>query len=217
MTTPRRVPPPPSGPPSPSRLADLQDFERLSRSSFDAVQRAAESWRTAALGLLGLGTTGVIISGPDSFGELPQPTRIALSVLFIVGFAAASRGMWQLLNAATGIPRPTTLPALVEAHGSVRNAEIAAAVAAAEHFNRGRLAVVIAIACLIGGLGLWWWSVPDDEQPARVEVVLGEELVCGELLSADEQHLVVQVDGERRPRELSFPTVDNLYLRGSCD
>lgn len=209
----RRVPPKPS-PPTLSDLADKHDFELLARDSLTKTRASAEAWRTGAAALITLVTAGLFIKGPEDVAKLDSDARLALTVILGLGLAVAIIGLWKMLGAAAGTPKVTTLPAMVEEFGSVKGAQIAAADKAATQLKWGQRFVVVALALLITGLGVWWWSSPAPKH--QVIVTEGNKTYCGELQSGDQQTLVIKVDGEKKNREIALGDIENLSVKDEC-
>ncbi len=61
---------------------------------------------------------------------------------------------------------------------------------------------------------VWWWA---PVTPSAVVKATSEDgIVCGELKSADDQELVIQVDGESDRTTIPFADVSNLWIVTKC-
>jgi hypothetical protein len=56
-----------------------------------------------------------------------------------------------------------------------------------------------------------------DSKTPRLSVTTGNEVVCGKLQSADEQQIVIKVNGESKERTIGFGDVKNLAPVADCE
>lgn len=203
--------------PTASEVDDQQLWEKISTTSLTSVQAAAEKWRTGLAAFVTLVTGGLLIKGPDAAAKLPTGWLLALTLLAASGLLAAVSGLWLALLAAAGSPSRLNLAAVVAKYGGVRQFEIACAETASANLRRARNLVGISLLLLGAAVITWWWApVQSDDPPALIRIDDGGKGACGELLSADNGKLRVQVDGEEHPRSVPFASVKNVYVTPKC-
>jgi hypothetical protein len=208
----------PSRPPTPGDVEDRERFRRLANSSLPEVRAAAEKWRTGLAALVTIVTAGLLIKGPEAAHELTPRWRLVLTILAGGGIALTIYGLWQALKAAAGSPQSQHLQAIVDRYGSVLVYELALAKRASDELRRARAAVMIALPLLGAALIAWWWSdTTPHTPPAFIAIDRGAAAsICGELTSADNGRIRVQVAGEERPRAIPLGQITNLRVKESC-
>jgi hypothetical protein len=134
------------------------------------------------------------------------------------GLAVAVYGLLQCLAVEAGAPTRISLDEIVRVHGSLTRFDIHLANLGVERLKRGRRAGIVAIGLLGVAAPSSWWAEEEPRPPTKpvVAVEAGEETICGTLASADNGHVIVQVDGEEKPRVINFDALDNLRVATTC-
>lgn len=207
----------PVSPPTPSDVADSARWDEITSGSLATTQAAAEKWRTGLAAFVTLVTGGLLLKGPGSAQELTTSWRVLLSVLAGVGLAAAIVGLWLALRGAAGSPGRVNYAQVRATYGGVRQMEIAAAGRASEMLRWARVAVGVALVLLGAAAITSWWAPSKSSEPAAfIKVATAASSVCGELRSADQQQVQVQVAGESTVRTIAFNDVTNLFVVATC-
>lgn len=209
---------PPAGEgPSREELAERERLLALHKAGSAPVREAAATWGTGLTGLIGLVTGGLLLKGPEAAQELPTEFRLTISALLVGGLGLAILGLWKTLSSSAGSPETVLVQEMRDKAGTVAGYEEKVAAAASARLDEGKRRVGWALALLLAGLLVWWWAPSEKASPlASVSVADESDPICGKLLSADDQIMRVQVEGERNPREIAFAEVENVSLTTEC-
>jgi hypothetical protein len=208
----------PAEPPSPRLLAERDHWAEHANSSLSRVRGSAQTWRTGLAAFLTLVTTGVMIKGRDTTADLTTSWRTAITLLIGGGLLLAVIGLWRALAAEAGThPRPATLQAIRDQHGTLTAHEVHLASRAARQLAWGKLAVAAAVLFLLAGLCLTWWApTAPPTPPAYVSVEHADTITCGILLSADGGSLRLTVPGTHAPAVIPMGSITNLAVVTQC-
>lgn len=216
------VPAPAAGPPPPSPRpvseADRQAFEALVKDSLASVRSMAASWRTGLTALITLVTTGIVITGRNSTASMPVSWRIWVTTAIGGGLLLALAGLWIALAAEVGVRvRSVSLDDIRAGYASVQAYLVGQAIEAGQRLQLARTLAGIALALLVAGVLLTWWSPPaPTSPPAYLKVTIKGGDVCGALQSADGGVLRLSVAGAHDPAVLPLFSVTNLSVVTAC-
>ena len=152
--------------------------QKLAGERLTALRGQGEKWAASVGALTGILGIVTLAKGPDDVSKLPSPWQgwaialIGLAVLAgVVALLAAS-------FAAQGWPRDSRFTG-----EEIRRLETSDARTARDLIGWSRIATVLAVAALIGSVGVTWWKTPADTTASgRVLVVRSSgPAVCGEL------------------------------------
>lgn len=193
----------PAPAPSPGALRSAERVQALIGTQLADVRKAADSWRTGLLGLLALIATVSVVKGRESFQDLAFPGPEVIGLALAAALALAAYGSLQAMKAAYGDPKARKTDGILTwdyqdseaAVGSLRNA---------------RWAIVLSLLALAVSVALtWYWPT---EAATRVRADFGSTKVCGTLVRADSQTVVIKEDGSEKSNPttglLSLATVD---------
>jgi hypothetical protein len=208
----------PDAGPTPADLIEQAAFDALSAESLAATQRSAEAWRNGLTGLLALVTTSVVLTGRASTASLATSWRFAATLLIGAGIALTVAGLWQALAAQAGTrSRKVTLERIHREFGSIDAYRIGLADHASQRLSRARLAVGVALGLLFCGLVTTWWApAAPQAPPAYIRVATPDEIVCGQLQSADGGVVRLTVRGVHAPSRVSISKIVNLSVVMDC-
>jgi hypothetical protein len=202
--------------PTPDQVADRDRWEALTTSSLPSVQAAAEKWRTGLAAFVTLVTGGLLLKGPQAASDLDTGWRVGITVLTGAGLALAVAGLWLALRAAAGAPGAVSYPDIVRRFGGVRQFEVACARRASDALRRAKATMAVSLSLLALAIFAWWWAPARPAPTPRLQISIGDSVVCGTLLSADGGQFRMRVDGESRLRTIPFGQVSNVRVRPSC-
>ena len=155
-------PPParlPDSAPTASDLGDRDRYATVTAGSLDAVRASAKAWRNGLAAFLTLVTTGVIIKGRDTAGDLATGWRAVITILIGGGLALAIVGLWQALGAEAGTNvKPEDLDDIRRENTTLDLYLLELARDAARRLQRGRYTVAGALICLLAGVIVTWWA-----------------------------------------------------------
>lgn len=160
-----QVPPRPNGPPTPSSLAAIDDFNKLVDSSLTDTRAAAEKWRTGLASFVTLVTTALLIKGPQQTTDITTGWRIVITATLGAGVVFALGGLWAALSAAAGIPSTIQFDSIIKTFGSVRAFQIAQANSAVRLLKIARRLILVSLTLLFCGMFTWWWA-PTNSSPS---------------------------------------------------
>jgi hypothetical protein len=203
--------------PTAADLAERDAFAKLAASSLEVTRRSAETWRVGLSAFVTLVTAGVVIKGRDSTSTLTTEWRWAVTVLLGGGLVLAVLGLWQVLGAQAGLPRPITLAEIHGEHVSVAAYEVSIAAAAADRIRWSQRLVASALVLLVAGvIATWWAKTAPPDPPGYLKVTHGETTTCGKLLSGDAGQVRLQVAGVKDPVAVPATAVTNLAVVAAC-
>jgi hypothetical protein len=188
----------------------------LTAASFASTQAAAEKWRTGLAAFVTLVTGGLLIKGPASANDLTTGWRIVLTALAGGGLVAAIAGLWMALRAAAGAPGPVGYPEIVEEYGGVRQFEVACAKRSARALQRAKVTMLFSLSLLVLAVFAWWWAPTKSAPTPRQAVSARGALLCGTLLSGEQQRFNLLVDGDAGPRAIPLDSVESVRIVTSC-
>jgi hypothetical protein len=209
------LPPQPPNAPTASDVANQVAFDKLVASQLTDVQASAAKWQAGLAAFVTLVGAGLILKGPEKASDLSHDWRIVLTIFAGGGLVLAVWALWAALRASAGTPGATSLQEIQSKYGSVDALRAQAAVGAAEDLRLARNLMVVALLLIGSGVFLSWYATGESKTPS-ISVKTGNEVVCGTVKSADEQQLVVKVDGESKERTIAFGDVKNLTPVASC-
>jgi hypothetical protein len=164
--------------------------------------------------LVSLITGGLIIAGPEG-SDIPGVWRYPAALTVIAGLAFAGVGFVIALSVAAGRPSRQDLPAVTAEYGSVDQFVVAQAAQRLRVLGKVQGVAVAGLVLLLIGAGLWMVA-PKEEATPKLTVKSGDKSYCGELKSADQGTIVLNVAGEKAPRTFDFTKVQNLTVVDKC-
>jgi hypothetical protein len=200
--------------PDVASIADRERWDQLVATSLANTQAAAEKWRTGLAAFVTIITAGLLVKGPEAARDLPSCWLLALTLLASLGLLCTIIGLWLALSAAAGTPARLNFHRIVDTYGGVRQFEVASAEAASNALRWARVVVGLALLLLGAAVVVWWWA--PVAPTSVVKVTSGDMTICGELKSADDQELVIQVGGESDRTTIPFADVSNLRIVTEC-
>ena len=212
-------PPFPSQPPNAPTAADVANqeaFDKLVASQLTDVQASAAKWQAGLAAFVTLVGAGLILKGPEKASDLTHDWKVVLTIFAGGGLVLAVWALWAALRASAGTPGATSLQEIQTKYGSVDALRAQAAVKAAEDLRLARNLMIVALLLIGSGVFLSWYATGDSKTPS-LSVTTGNEVVCGKLQSADEQQVVIKVDGESKDRTIAFGDVKNLEPVANCE
>lgn len=224
MSAPTPVPPsrfrPPSRPPTHLELENAQAWTAYQTRGLQEVKASAIKWRDGLGALVTVVTGALVIGGPDALAKLDPEWRYPVTALIFLGYGLTVVGLWNALHAAAGNPASTTLDTLQAEQRSIREREVAQAIADAKRIKSARTTVVWALALLWVGTLVWWLAPqPSDPDPSfdnRVKISLVDNTeVCGTLVAADDAGLVLKTTGTSPARTIPLDNVRAVHS-GTC-
>lgn len=194
-----------------------REWQKLMTSNLPQMRTSATRWRDGLAALITIVTTGLVIAGPDNISDLPDAWRWWIVGLMVGGLAAVLGGLFCALLAAAGRPRKLTREVFGTTWKTVAAIEAHDAQAAWKDLRLAQGLASIGMLSIIVGTGVWLLTPAASSDPAaHLQVTTATEVLCGVLDSGDQNLLVVKVDGEKRPVELSYSDVVNLRVVGDC-
>lgn len=210
----------PDRPPTRLELDNAREWPAYQAKGLDDVKSSASKWRDGLGALVTVVTGALVISGPDAIAKVDTPWRYIVTGLIFGGYALTVVGLWWALRAAAGNPTAFKLDDLQSQRISIREREVARAVADAKRIRDARRIVIVAMVLLwLGTLG--WWVAPvetpnDEPFDNQLRIVLKDKTdLCGRLLDVDRDVLVVEVAGSSTPRLVSGNDVQ-VVESGNC-
>jgi hypothetical protein len=128
--------------------------EELELRSLEFVRSAAEKWAASLAAILALFGTVLVVKGGDDISRLSSGYKVAVAVLLLLGFAAASYATWQAALAAQGTPEELQWPT----GPNLRRWERDRALSAKRQLRRSRLVTWLAVIFLVFAVGLTWFG-----------------------------------------------------------
>jgi hypothetical protein len=209
-------PPPrlPAGAPTASDLAERDRYATVTAGSLDAVRASAEAWRNGLAAFLTLVTTGVIIKGRDTAGDLATGWRAVITILIGGGLALAIVGLWQALGAEAGTNiKPEDLDDIRRENTTLDVYLLRLARDAARRLQWGRYTVAGALICLLAGVILTWWA---PAQPAYLRVARGSVITCGTPRGTSHGLLRLSPHGSQPPVTIPLAQITGITVTASC-
>ncbi len=187
--------------PSPSSLSAAQRAQELVASQLTGVRKAADSWRTGLLAVLGLVTTILVVKGRDSFKDLDSIAQYLIGGALGIALLLAAIGSWQAMRAAYGDPRPRTTDGVL----TWDYQDSAAAVVSLGWARRLLFGALLFIAVAVGLT--WYWPAAASQPKVRAD--FGGDVACGTLVRADAHDIVITEDGSDK----SYPITSLTSLK----
>lgn len=185
--------------PSPAARDAAERAQELVASQLADVRKAAENWRTGLLAVLGLTTTVLVVKGRDSFEDLDLLAQVLIGIALLAALIFAAVGSWQSMRAAYGDPKARVTDGIL----TWDYQDSADAVVSLKWARRLFFA---ALFCITIAVGLtWYWPASSS---TKVRADFGADKVCGTLVRADAQAIVIKEDGS----EKSNPTTQLTSL-----
>lgn len=189
-----------------AELARDLEFSRLPE-----LRRQAEGWRTGLTGLTALLAILVLLKGRDDLSDLPDSARAAVGGLLTTAFVLLLMGSLLAARAAHGGPeRELLLGGQALRRWTEREvARVTRALAWAY------LCCVLGVILVVGALAVAWVMTREPGTPPVV-VRTDTQVLCGELIVADRQHLEISPE---RGGSISLPwtAVVSMKPGTSCD
>jgi hypothetical protein len=191
----------PTKPPSPSAAADIREWETIVATSLSRAQASAEVWRNGLAGFITVLTGAVVVKGPESSMAMPLCWRLAVGFLLIAGVGTSIVALWTALRAASPRLETVELDLVKEKWGTVRAAQVGAALESAKRLKASKILMICALISLGAAYGLWWIS-PTPADPFAVVRMDDGKSVCG-VLDTSGGELIVQSEDEQVKVRLS--------------
>ncbi|MFE9296213.1 hypothetical protein [Streptomyces niveus] len=171
-----------------AELARELEFTRLPE-----LRRQAEGWRTGLTGLTALLAVLVLLKGRDNLDNLPAAARASSTGLLITAFVLLATGSILAARAAHGVPEREILLGgqALRRWTKQEVARVTRALAWAYLF------CVLGITLVVGALAVAWLTT-QDSGAQRVMVRTNTDVLCGELIRADQHHVEIssKTDGK---------------------
>ncbi|MFD0272937.1 hypothetical protein ACFVHB_03375 [Kitasatospora sp. NPDC127111] len=165
-----------------AELARDLEFTRLPE-----LRRQAEGWRNGLAGLTALLAVLGLLKGRDNLDDLPAWARSTATGLLVAAFLLLLTGSLLAVRAAHGVPGPE----IVLGGQALRRWTEAEVARVTRALARAAVCCGLGLLLVVGTLALAWSTTePAAKHLVRLRTVTGE--VCGELLSADPQRIVVR-------------------------
>lgn len=189
-----------------AELARGLEFTRLPE-----VRRQAEGWRTGLTGLTALLAVLVLLKGRDNLGDLPDGARTTATGLLITAFVLLVAGSLLAARAAHGAPeREIILGGQALRRWTER--EVARATRA---LAWAYLCCVLGVILVVGALVVAWVTTGDSGmQPVVVRT--NTDVLCGELIVADEHHVEISSETDGKV-SLPWTAVVSVKPGKTCD
>lgn len=208
----------PDKPLTPFDLAERAEFDQLVDDSLPGVRDSAAQWRNGLAAFITLVTTGLVIQGRNTVGDLPAGWRAAITTLVALGLALSITGLWQALAAHAGSRSvPLSLAEIHERYGSIRAFRVVLARNAAGRLDVARVAVAAGLLCLLTGIGLTWWAPAVTAPFGYLRVQEGASAICGASQSSAGGVLRLSVAGASAPVVIPLARVSSLSPVDSCN
>lgn len=210
----------PDRPPTRLELDNAREWPAYQAKGLDDVKASAGKWRDGLGALVTVVTGALVISGPDAIAKIDTPWRYVITALIFGGYALTGVGLWLALRASAGNPTAFKLDDLQSEQISIREREVARAVADAKRIRNARQIVIWAMVLLwLGTLG-WWIAPPESSDKAsfdnEIRIVLKDKTdLCGTLLDVDGDDLMIEVAGSSTPQLVSGHDIQ-LVKAGDC-
>lgn len=210
----------PDRPPTRLELDNARDWPAYQARGLDDVKASANKWRDGLGALVTVVTGALVVSGPDAIAKVDAPWRYLITGLLFFGYALTVLGLWHALRAAAGNPTAVSLADLQDREVSIREREVARAVADANRIRIARRIVIGAMVFLWLGT-LTWWLAPqqspgDTTFDNQLRVVLTDKTdLCGTLLAIEDDDLVIDVAGSSAPQLVPLNDIQVLDA-GDC-
>lgn len=188
-----------------AELARELEFTRLSE-----LRRQAEGWRTGLTGLTTLLAVLVLLKGRDNLAELPQWARSTATGLLLTSFVLLTVGSLLAVRAAHGVPGDEILLG----GQSLRRWTEREVSRVTRALGRASVCCVVGVMLVVGAVVLTWLTT-GGATTHLIEVSTGSRVVCGELVEADRDAVVVRTE---RAGVVSVPqaTVVRVGPVGDC-
>ena len=202
-----RVTPGPVG--SAATRARAEETQRWRSEQLALVRAAADKWRAALLGVMGLITVVAVVKGRDTIMYLRPDYRIAVGVCLLLALVCAATGSFWGMRAAFGMPRVFVLRRNTGPPGY----DLPLAARATVDLRRAVYCTYLTLGLLTAGVALTWYGPLSP--PAFVSVTSIEGIhVCGSLVSADNHQLIVKTGSQQTVMPTSELRV--MTLKPSC-
>ncbi|MFI1174432.1 hypothetical protein [Streptomyces melanogenes] len=192
-----------------AELAREAEFAQLPE-----VRRQAEGWRTGLAGLTALLAVLTVVKGPDSLANVPRTAAHVSVVLAAAGFTVLLAGTLLAVRAAHGRPERE----IVLGGQALRRWTRGEVARAGRRLRWAAVCCVSGVLLSAGAVGVAWTAAaPAGRQPVRVITLSGETL-CGELVGAGPEAVVVRAGaGPPGPlRSIPYGTLVSLTPVRSC-
>ena len=214
-------PPParlPDSAPTASDLGDRDRYATVTAGSLDAVRASAKAWRNGLAAFLTLVTTGVIIKGRDTAGDLATGWRAVITILIGGGLALAIVGLWQALGAEAGTNvKPEDLDDIRRENTTLDLYLLGLARDAARRLQRGRYTVAGALICLLAGVIVTWWAPAQPAAPpAYLKVARGSVITCGTPRGTSHGMLRLSPHGGQPVVNVPLAQITGMTVTASC-
>ena len=214
-------PPParlPDSAPTASGLGDRDRYATVTAGSLDAVRASAKAWRNGLAAFLTLVTTGVIIKGRDTAGDLATGWRAVITILIGGGLALAIVGLWQALGAEAGTNvKPEDLDDIRRENTTLDLYLVRLARDAARRLQRGRYTVAGALICLLAGVIVTWWAPAQPAAPpAYLKVARGSVITCGTPRGTSHGMLRLSPPGGQPVVSIPLAQITGMTVTASC-
>jgi hypothetical protein len=191
--------------PSPDARAAAERAEEAVSSQLANVRKAAESWRTGLLALLGLITTVAVVKGRDSFADLDPLGQVLIGAALALALALAAIGSLKAMTAAYGDPRPRQTQGILtwdyqDSKDAVNDLKWA---------RRLLVAALVFVAIAVGLT--WYWP---GTKTTNIRADFGAQSVCGTLVRANGQQIVIKEDGSEKPFQTA--ALSSLAIVDKC-
>lgn len=210
------IPGPPASGPSPSSVAAQDEWRAVVAESLPTVRESAGRWRDGLAALVSLLTAGLVVSGPESLGDLAVPWRYCVAGGMVVGIGAVLVGLVLALGVASGDPRHLAFESFIATGGGRAALQMGQAVAGARRLGHSKAIAVPGIFLVLASLGLWLVA-PQKPSESALKITTDGVTVCGTLISADHAAFVLRVEGERDALTIPFSAVTNVAVVAGCD
>lgn len=172
--------------------AAARRWEKLARelefTQLQELRRQAEGWRTGLTGLTALLAVLVLLKGRDSLTELPVWARSTATVLLFLGFALLVAGSLLAVRSAHGLPGEK----IWSGGQALRRWTEREAARVTRALAWASVCCVLGLLLVVGAVVLAW-AATEAKPTHLVRVTTGDGEVCGALVSADRDKVVVRV------------------------
>ncbi|MEV5143444.1 hypothetical protein AB0L14_03125 [Streptomyces sp. NPDC052727] len=189
-----------------AELARELEFTRL-----PDLRRQAEGWRTGLTGLTALLAVLVLLKGRDDLGDLPEAARATATGLLMTAFVLLLMGSLLATRAAHGAPEREILLG-GQALRRWTEQEVARVTRA---LAWAALCCGLGVILVVGALGVAWVTTRDSG-PRPVVVRTDTDVLCGELVLADRNHVEISSETDGKV-SLPWTAVVSVKPGNTCD